>query len=145
LRSPSYLLDTNTASFVIRGDPPQVLEHLAHVTAAQTAISTVTQAELLFGLERRPQATQLWTVVMRFLDQATILPWDSQAATQYARLRSALELIGKPLSALDTMVAAHSLAQDLVLVTNDRAFGQVSNLKLEDWTLPYQRGGETRH
>ncbi len=43
------------------------------------------------------------------------------------------------------MVAAHSLAQDLVLVTNDRAFGQVSNLKLEDWTLPYQRGGETRH
>ena len=142
---PSYLLDTNTASFLIRGNPPQVLEHLAHVTAVQIAISSVTEAELLFGLERRPQATLLWKVVMRFLDRATILPWDSAAARQYARLRSALELIGRPLSALDTMVAAHALARDLVLVTNDRAFGQVSNLKLEDWTLPFQRRGETRH
>lgn len=134
--SISYLLDTNTASFVIRGNPPEVLGHLARVTAAQTAISTVTEAELLFGLERRPHATQLRVVVTRFLERATILPWGSKAARQYARLRTALESAGKPLSALDTMLAAQAFAEDLVLVSNDRAFAHVPHLKLEDWTLP---------
>ena len=134
--SISYLLDTNTASFIVRGNPPQVLVHLARVTAVQTAISTVTEAELLFGLERRPHATQLRLVVTRFLEVATILPWGPKAAQHYARLRTALESAGKPLAALDTMLAAQAFAEDLVLVSNDRAFAQVARLKLEDWTLP---------
>jgi len=134
--SISYLLDTNTASFIVRGNPPEVLRHLARVTAIQTAISTVTEAELLFGLERKPEATQLRIVVTRFLERTTILPWDSKAARHYARLRTALESTGKPLSVLDTMLAAQAFAEDLVLVSNDRAFVQVARLKLEDWTLP---------
>jgi tRNA(fMet)-specific endonuclease VapC len=134
--SISYLLDTNTASFIVRGNPPEVLRHLARVTALQTAISTVTEAELLFGLERRPHASQLRVIVTRFLEGATILPWGSEAARHYARLRTALESAGKPLCALDTMLAAQALAENLVLVTNDRTFAHVEHLKREDWTLP---------
>jgi tRNA(fMet)-specific endonuclease VapC len=134
--SLSYLLDTNTAGFAIRGNPADVLDQLAKVSADQTAISTVTEAELLFGIERRPQSNQLKTVVTRFLEQATILPWDSQAARQYARLRAGLEANGKRMGALDMMIAAQALAEDLVLVTNDHAFSQVAHLRLEDWTRP---------
>jgi len=96
-----YSLDTNTASFVIRGNPVDVLDHLARISADQTAISTVTEAELLFGMERRPQSRQLKTVVASFLEQATILPWDSRAARHYARLRTGLEANGKRMGAME--------------------------------------------
>jgi tRNA(fMet)-specific endonuclease VapC len=135
----SCLLDTNTASFIVRANPLVVLDHLAHITVVQTAISTITEAELLFGLERRPHAKQLQAVVTEFLNRATILPWDSKAARHYAHLRTELETIGKPLRALDILLAAQALAEDLVLVSNDQAFRQVPNLKLEDWTLPFQK------
>jgi len=132
----SYLLDTNTVSFIVRGHPSVVLEHLARATVVQTAISTVTEAELLFGLERRPEAKQLRAVIEEFLGQVTILAWDSRSAKRYSHLRMELENAGRPLGALDTLIAAQALAEDLVLVSNDRAFRQVPHLKLEDWTLP---------
>jgi tRNA(fMet)-specific endonuclease VapC len=134
--SLTYLLDTNTASFIIRGNPVEVIGQLARVSADQTAISAVTEAELLFGIERRPQSNQLKTIVTRFLEQATILKWDSQAAREYAGLRTGLEASGKRMGALDMMIAAHALAEHLILVTNDHAFSQVARLRLEDWTRP---------
>ena len=118
----SYLLDTNTASFLIRGKPPVVLDRLARATVSQTAISAVTEAELLFGLERKPEAVQLRKVATLFLQRAIILPWTSKAAKSYSHLRAMLESRGKPLSALDTMIVAHALSEELVLVSNDQAF-----------------------
>ncbi len=132
----SYLLDTNTASYIVRVNPAVTLDHLDRVSIEQTAISTVTEAELLFGLERRPQAKQLRALIEAFLARVTILPWDSNAARRYSHLRTELEASGKPLGALDTMIAAQALAEELVLASSDYAFRRVPRLKLEDWTLP---------
>jgi tRNA(fMet)-specific endonuclease VapC len=129
-------LDTNTASFIVRVNPAVALEHLERVRVEQTAISAVTEAELLFGIERRPQATQLRTLTTEFLARIAILPWDSNAARRYARLRTELEASGIPLGALDTMIAAHALSEELTLVSSDYAFRRISQLTLEDWTLP---------
>jgi tRNA(fMet)-specific endonuclease VapC len=63
-----------------------------------------------------------------------VLPWDSEAAWQYAELRAAMERRGKPMGNLDMMIAAHALAAQAVLVTNDHVFRQVKQLKIEDWT-----------
>jgi tRNA(fMet)-specific endonuclease VapC len=87
-----------------------------------------------FGVARLPQATKVAIVVEEFLLRVEVLPWDSPAARQYARLRAALEEHGEPMGNLDLMIAAEALAVDAILVSNDRVFRRVKGLKVEDWT-----------
>lgn len=131
-----YLLDTNMASYVIKGNFPHVREKLLKVPLADVGISVVTEAELRFGVARRPQAVRLKVVVDEFLLRVEVLFWDSQAARHYATLRSALEDSGTPMGNFDMMIAAQALAANVTLVTHDRVFHRVKHLKLEDWTKP---------
>ena len=125
-----HLLDTTVASYIIKGNVPSVDRWLAKVPVADVFISTVTEAELRYGVARLPDATRLDTLVEDFLLTVTILPWDSEAAKQYGRLRATLEREGRPMGNLDMMIGAHALAVGAVLVTNDRAFSRIKNLKL---------------
>jgi tRNA(fMet)-specific endonuclease VapC len=128
-----YLLDTNTASYVIKGNIPRVRERLVKVPMAQVSISTVTEAELRFGVARKPETTQLRIAIEEFLLRVDALPWDSQAAQHYAYLRATLERDGTPMGNLDMMIAAHALALRAVLVTGDHVFRRVKQLKVDDW------------
>lgn len=129
-----YLLDTNIASYVIKGNFPRVRERLLKTPMAEIGISVVTEAELCFGVERLPEATALKRVVEEFLLRVTVLPWNSEAARHYARLRAILEKDGEPMRNLDLMIAAHALAAGVVLVTHDHVFRRVKGLKVEDWS-----------
>jgi tRNA(fMet)-specific endonuclease VapC len=129
-----YLLDTNTVSYIIKGNRPRVRERLLRVAMAEVGISVITEAELLFGLARRPDATKLKIVVEEFLLRVEVLPWDSKAAQQYARIRAALEGSGEPMGNLDLMIAAQALASALVLVSSDAVFRRIKGLKIEGWT-----------
>lgn len=128
------MLDTSTASYIIKGNIPAVRRRLVRVPMEQIAISAVTEGELRYGVARRPDATHLQTIVEEFLLHVTILPWDSDAAQQYGQLRAGLERDGQPIGNLDTMIAAHALAADAILVTHDHAFSRIKKLKVEDWT-----------
>ncbi len=135
--APRYMLDTNTASYIIKGEPAVIREHLLNVAMASVCISAITEAELLRGVARKPEAKRLPVVVKEFLLRVEILPWDSDAADAYAQLRTACENEGKPLGAMDMLIAAHSVAVGAVLITNDKAFYNVEHhLLLEDWTKP---------
>jgi tRNA(fMet)-specific endonuclease VapC len=129
-----YLLDTNTVSYAIKGNFPQVRERLLKVPIREVGISVITEAELLFGVARLPQATKLRIVVEEFLRRIEVLAWDSAAARHYARLRAALEEHGEPMGNLDLMIAAQALAVGTILVSNDRVFRRVKGLNTEDWT-----------
>ncbi|MBZ5521278.1 MAG: type II toxin-antitoxin system VapC family toxin [Acidobacteriia bacterium] len=129
-----YLLDTNIASYVIKGNIPAVRRRLVRVPMGQVAVSAVTEAELRYGVARLPNATRLQKIVEEFLLRVTILPWDSDAARQYGDLRASLERQGQPMGNLDLMIGAHALALGMVLVTNDRAFARIKKLRIEDWT-----------
>lgn len=129
-----YLLDTNIASCVIKGNSAAVDRHLVKVAIAELAISAVTEGELRFGAARLPHATRLHSMIEDFFRRVAILPWDSDAAQQYGQLRAMLEREGQPMGNLDAMIGAHALALDAILVTNDRAFGRIKRLKVEDWT-----------
>ena len=74
------------------------------------------------------------TTIDEFLLRVDSLPWDSNAARRYADVRAALEIAGTPMGNLDMMIAAHALAEEAVLVTNDRSFRRLKKLKIEDWT-----------
>lgn len=129
-----YLLDTNTASYAIKGNYPRVRERLLKVPIAEVGISAVTEAELRFGVERRLEAVRLKMAVEEFLLRLEILAWDSEAAKHYARVRADLERKGDPMGNLDMMIAAQALAAGAVLVTSDRVFRRIRSLKIEDWT-----------
>jgi len=129
-----FLLDTNIASCIIKGNNPAVDRHLLKVAMAQLAVSAVTEGELRFGAARLPHAGRLHNLVEDFLLRVAVVPWDSDAAQQYGQLRAALEREGQPMGNLDVMIGAHALALDAVLVTNDHAFTRIKKLKVVDWT-----------
>lgn len=130
------MLDTNTASYVIKGHPPQVRERLIAQPADSIVISVVTQAELLYGLDPKGHPAALATVIREFLLRVEILHWDEQAATVYGDLRSSCTSAGVTLGALDMMIAAHAVAANATLITHDQAFARIpdSVLAIDDWT-----------
>jgi tRNA(fMet)-specific endonuclease VapC len=127
------MLDTNMASYILRGPGAVLAARLTALPMAQLCVSSITQGELLLGFARRPGADSLKIAVREFLARVDALAWDSAAATQYGALRAALEAKGTPLGNLDTLIAAHALAVEAVLVTNDLAFVRVPGLVVENW------------
>jgi tRNA(fMet)-specific endonuclease VapC len=130
-----YLLDTNTVSYAIQGRSHSLRTRLAASPLGEMVISVFTQAELLYGLARKPQAVKLRGEVEKFLRDLQILPWDSEAAIAYGDLRAAQEKKGRTLSHEDMMIASHALSLRLTLVTHDQVFSFVDGLKTEDWTV----------
>jgi len=128
-----YLLDTNTVSYSIKGNPRQVRARLNTVARSTVALSAFTQAELLYGLALNPEASRLRAVIEQYLRDFPVLPWDSAAAAAYGDLRAAQRRKGRPLSHEDLMIAAHALSLDLTLVTSDHVFSLIDGLRTEDW------------
>ena len=131
-----YLLDTNTATYIIKGRHPLVRQRLLAVPMHEVNISAVTEGELRYGAARLPAASRLHEIVEEFLVRVAVHSWDSAAAQEYGRLRASLELDGKSIGNLDMMIAANALAGGFILVTHDKAFARVKGLKLEDWAKP---------
>ena len=129
-----YILDTNSVSYIIKGNFPRVRERLLTIPMDEVGVSVITEAELRFGVARLPQATRPGIIVEEFLVRVEVLAWDSAAAQHYARLRAALKANGEPMGNMDLMIAAQALAVGAVLVTNDRVFRRLSGLKIDDWS-----------
>jgi tRNA(fMet)-specific endonuclease VapC len=133
------LLDTNTASYIIKGQPLKVRENLRQFEMSDICISVITEAELLLGVAMKPEAKNLAGAVNEFLLRVNILPWESNAANAYAEIRVAAAKTGKNLGAMNMLIAAHSVAVGAVLVTNDKAFSHFKKyLSLENWTRKIQ-------
>ncbi len=127
------MLDTNTVSNLLK-EHPAVVRRMLAAPMASLCISSITEGELLFGLAKRPDAKRLHLAVREFLRRVDVLPWDSAVAECYGTVRADMARQGKILAPLDLLIATHALSADAVLVTNDRAFGQVVGLYVEDWT-----------
>jgi tRNA(fMet)-specific endonuclease VapC len=129
-----YMLDTNAASTLIRGRVGAALQSL--IAERDACISVITEAELRFGVTRRPDATRLAKAVEVFLQDIPSLSWTSTTAQAYAELRTRMETQGIGLSAMDLLIATHALAEDCTLISSDRAFARVPDLRLLDWSAP---------
>ena len=130
-----YLLDTNVISHIMQGRDAKLLAKLSKLPIGQTAISSVTLAEIEYGIQRRGSPTQLRNALSQVMLHMDVLPWDAAAATCYGELCSSLETQGINLSDFDMMIAAHAVALKATLVSRDKAFMNVpkSILKLEIW------------
>lgn len=132
-----YLLDTNIVSYFIRGFDAALVNRVTQVLKAQSAaISVITRAELRFGQAGMVAADKRKRAIDLVLTQLTVLPWTSAAADIYGPLKDTLKRQGRPIGDMDTLIAAHALVEDLILVThNTRHFEKIPRLKLEDWMV----------
>jgi tRNA(fMet)-specific endonuclease VapC len=129
-----YMLDTNTVSHLLRKHPAVGKNILKHPMSS-ICISVVTEAELLFGLAKRREAKNLHHAAREFLRRAEVLNLDSEVAAYYGTLRANLERHGKILAPLDMLIGSHAASLKFILVTNDKAFSQMPDLQVEDWTI----------
>ena len=128
-----YLLDTNILSDLVRHPQGRVAVRIAEVGEAAVATSIVVAAELRFGAEKKG-SPRLSAQVEAILGALPVLPLEPPVDREYGRLRWALERKGSPIGANDMLVAAHALALDRTLVTDDRReFARVTGLRLVNW------------
>lgn len=128
-----YLLDTNICIYVINHRPAQVFERFKRYQLGELAISSITASELAFGVEKSGSERNK-QALHKFLAPLDICPYDERAIWHYATLRHALQASGRLIGSLDMLIAAHALALDAVLVTNNlKEFERVDGLRLENW------------
>ena len=128
-----YLLDTNICIYIINERPAQVLQKLINAGQESLAVSTVTVAELAFGVVKSNRAESR-SKLENFLSKFPLLPWDQNAAWAYGKVRKNLEASGQRIGERDLLLASQALASNLTVVTNNtREFERVEGLNLENW------------
>lgn len=127
------LLDTNICIYIINARPPAVLARFHQFHLGEIGLSSVVAAELAYGVAKSGSARNRSALEM-FLAPLEIMPFDESAIWAYGELRADLERRGQSIGSLDTMIAAHALSKEAVLVTNNlREFSRVKGLQLENW------------
>jgi tRNA(fMet)-specific endonuclease VapC len=128
-----YLLDTNICIYIINQRPAQVFRHFEGLPVGDIGISSVTGAELAYGVEKSG-STRNRQALEKFLAPLEIVAFDAEAMRQYGQLRARLEKQGTPIGPLDTLIAAHAMALGSTLVTNNlREFERIPGLSLTNW------------
>ena len=128
-----FLLDTNIISHLVRNPSGLVRQHLADLSHEARCTSIIVAAELRFGAAK--EEAELSARVEAVLSRLQVIAFASPADRIYADIRAGLERRGTPLAANDLLIAAHALALDCILVSDDRAFARIPGLKVENWLL----------
>lgn len=131
-----YLLDTNILSDLLRNPAGRAARRLAVVGEVVVCTSIVVACELRYGAAKKG-SPQLSERVETLLESLEVLPLDKDADCRYAEIRSHLDRLGQPIGPNDLLIAAHALALDLIVVTdNIEEFGRVPGLSTENWLAP---------
>ena len=130
----TYTLDTNICIYAMKNKPEHVLQRLKEEINDGVCISSITLAELEFGMKHSSNPAKNEQALLRFLLPFTILPFDASAAFEYGEIRQYLQEKGTPIGPLDMLIAAHARSENMVLVTNNvREFERVPELEVENW------------
>lgn len=128
-----YMLDTNMCIYAQK-NIPQVIEKMKNNFQYGVAISSITLAELEFGVQASANVEKNTIALYKFLSIVEILDFDSSAATEYGKIRADLKKKGTPIGNMDMLISAHAKSENLIVVThNTREFERVEGLQLEDW------------
>jgi tRNA(fMet)-specific endonuclease VapC len=128
-------LDTNICSYILRRHPLEMIERFAALDRQQLWLSAVVAAELRFGAAKLA-SPKFSSAVESWLAGFDVRPWPVEAAHHYAHMRAVLERTGQPIGGMDMMIAAHAMAEDSVLITNNaREFLRVPGLAVEEWRI----------
>ncbi len=132
-----YLLDTNICIYIINEKPEKVLRKFEQYPVHEFGISSVTHAELQYGVEKSKNKSTNQDALDEFLLPLTILPFHGKRLVKcYGEIRASLESKGKTIGPLDMLIAAHALSLDLTIISNNiKEFTRIENLKCENWLI----------
>lgn len=129
-----YMLDTNICIYLIKHKPESVIRKLTEHAPSEICISSVTYAELSFGVEKSMYRERNRIALMMMLANIEILDFSPRASELFGHIRADLERKGTPIGLMDMMIAAHAISSDCILVTNNlKEFNRVEGLKTENW------------
>ena len=130
----TYMLDTNICIYIMKNKPEKVLRRFKEELNNGIGISSITLAELEYGMKHSSNPAQNEQALLRFLVPLSVLPFGTDAASEYGTIRSFLQNKGTPIGPLDMLIAAHAKSEGLVMVTNNvREFERVPGLEIENW------------
>ena len=128
-----YMLDTNMCIYAQKNNE-NILAKIKDNYEDGLAISSITLAELEYGVQNSSNPEKNTVALLKFLTIVDVLPFDSGAAEQYGSICTDLKRKGTPIGPMDTLIAAHAKSEGLTIVThNVREFERVLGLKIEDW------------
>ena len=128
------LLDTNICIYMIKNKPPEVRKHFEQFVPGDIAISSITVAELQYGVEKSAAREKNALALEAFLLPLEIAAFDTDSALVYGKIRAMLEKQGTPIGGMDMLIAAQAMAQNFTLVTHNlKEFSRVPGLKCETW------------
>lgn len=129
-----YMLDTNICIYIIKKHPENVLRKFKNYSLGDICISSVTFAELMYGVEKSQHQQKNREALEEFTLPLEIIPFDDDAAKHYGSIRTYLEKKGEIIGPLDLMIAAHAQSLNSILVTNNKKeFSRIPKIKIEDW------------
>lgn len=129
-----YMLDTNICIYAMKNRPEKVLRRLKEELDNGVCISSITLAELEYGMKHSSDPAKNEQAMLRFLVPFSVLAFGPSAASEYGEIRAYLQSKGTPIGPLDMLIAGHARSENMVLVTNNvREFERVPGLKLENW------------
>ena len=131
-----YMLDTNICIFAIRNSNDNVLKKFHDHLDDELYISSITLAELMYKKKKNRKPEQNRNALLQFLTLIDIQEFSEKAAIEYGKIRAFLENQGTPIGPLDTLIAAHAVSENMILVThNTKEFLRVPDLTVENWTF----------
>jgi len=129
-----YMLDTNICIYIIKEKPAKVINKFHTLDIGDVCISSITLAELEYGVEKSQYTERNRLALAGFLSSIEVLSFSDKAATEYGRIRANLERQGNIIGAYDLMIGAHALSENITLVTNNmKEFKRIDKLSLENW------------
>lgn len=131
------MLDTNICIYIIKRKPKPVITKFREFGVGNLCISSVTLAELQYGVEKSEQQERNRIALAGFLSPFDILPFAGEVVEEFGKVRATLERRGNVIDAYDMMIGAHALSEHLTLVTNNlREFQRIFGLSAENWVGP---------
>ncbi len=129
-----FMLDTNVCIDLIRRKTPTILHNLRRTNPQDVCVSVVTLSELEYGVAKSAAPERNRLALTEFMAPIAVLAYGDLVAPVYGRIRAQLEAKGEGIGSLDTLIAAHALSANLILVTNnEREFRRVPDLRMVNW------------
>ncbi|WP_338861629.1 type II toxin-antitoxin system VapC family toxin (plasmid) [Mycetohabitans rhizoxinica] len=129
---PRFMLDTNMCIYLMKNQPEEVAKRFAQCYVGDVVMSAVTYAELEYGVVVSANRTRERRNLAALIEDIPVASFDAAAATAYGPVRKATSERKK--DAFDKLIAAHAIALDVILVTNnERDFASYPGIRLENW------------
>jgi tRNA(fMet)-specific endonuclease VapC len=130
----AYLIDTNHATAIMGGSPELNEILVQRKDSGDTfAISVTILSELYFAAYASTRQESNLANIRRLLTHIPVLPFDTESAEEYGRIRAEQRKKGRPIPGTDAQIAAVARLHGLTVLSADRHFTYVDALSVENW------------